>query len=118
MDPDLPSRCRRLSLAEARAVVAAWQASGLSPALFCGQQGMPLSRLLRYRTRVSQADADAAGAGFVAVSVPVPVPVAEVPVALAIEAGDGLRVVGASVGQVVEILRGLRAAVAVAGGGR
>jgi transposase len=51
---------RRRSRAEAEQVVAAYEASGLSRAEFCRQQGLSLATLARYRKRQRQAQAEAA----------------------------------------------------------
>jgi hypothetical protein len=60
------TRRRRWSATEARAVVAAMEASGLSPQAFAAREGLQVQRLWRWRGRVGSEAASKAGvAAFV-----------------------------------------------------
>jgi hypothetical protein len=113
----LPLPRTQCSLEVAHATVAAWRAGGLKPGVFCQQQGIPLSRLSSYRQRVSRAAESSAapGGGFIALGC-AGVAAGDAGRGLAIEVGDGVRVVGCGADQVVAILRGLGAVVRIGGG--
>lgn len=97
-------RRRHRSADEASALVAAWQASGLTKEAFCRSQGMLRSTLssclLRTRGRGSS---PLAPAGFVEIR-----PATAGREGLVLDLGDGLRVVGLDVASVTALVTALR----------
>jgi hypothetical protein len=85
--PSIPKRERR-SEAAGRALVAAWEASGLPQAVFARRRGVSAQRLSYWRLRLGQRAAAGGVAGFVEIP-PVSSPNSG---AVFVEVGSGIRV--------------------------
>jgi len=101
-------RRRIRNLNEVREIIAQWQASGQDQAMWCQARGMQPATLQWYLRRVGQA----VPRGFIPVRPrATAVDIGPGPVgALVLEMGEGLRVTGLGVAEVVALVRALNGA--------
>ena len=98
------SPSHRRSLSEARDLVAAWRASTQSRLAWCRAQGIRITTLQSYVSRIRRADREVGVPGFIEVRPPAMAASGEV----RIELGGGMQVLGLDLAQVVQVLRELR----------